>query len=160
MTYINISRIKKLCHCGEVNIPFGTEFDVDDQGFLYTYINDEKKQICLETSETAYKYFAYNVDGCGEERKDLIKQSVDVMGHIDKSVAFCGLLSDPIFMKYKKHPLDDSEWSWDRLKVHKAPISDLKYMLTVFKSMPKLIGPRRDDRPVVDLRYVRYKGLR
>lgn len=159
-TYINIHRIKDKVHDGECNIPFGTPFEVDADGFLYT-TNEEGVafRICWETSERAYRDFAYNADGCGEERKDIIKDCIDIMAHINKTEAFGSLLYDPVFMRYKKHKNDDTEWSWDRLKVHKAPISDLKYMLTVFKGMPKLIGGRPDNRPIIDLRYVRYKNL-
>lgn len=138
MTYINIKRIKQHCHCGEVNLPFGTEFDVDDQNFIYTIQNGVKKQICWETSEFAYQYFAYNVDGHGEERMDLIRRCIDEMRLIDKSEEFGKLFDNFIAMKYKKNPLDMTEWSWDRLKVHKAPIEDLEYLLWVFKGMKKI----------------------
>ena len=142
-TYINIRRIKDRVHDGEVNIPFGTPFEVDEDGFLYTMNGEQKVRFCFETSERAYRDFAYNADGCGEERKDLIKQCIEQMKYIDKYNAFAGLIYDPTFMRYKKHPLDVTEWSWDREKVHKAPIADLKYMLVCFKAMPKMIG-RRD----------------
>ena len=137
--YINIRRIHDRVHDGEVNVPFGTPFEVDEDGFLYTMNGETKVRFCFEKSERAYRDFAYNADGCGEERKDLIKQCIRQMQYIDKDNAFVNFIYDPTFMKYKKHPLDVTEWSWDREKVHKAPISDLKYMLTCFKSMPKII---------------------
>ena len=156
-TYINIHRIKDRVHDGECNIPFGTPFDVDRDNFLYTTDKEGHAfRVCFESSERAYRDFAYNGDGHGEERKDIIKDCIDQMKHIDKSVQFGSLLYDPVFMRYKKNPLDDTEWSWDRLKVHKAPIEDLKYMLTVFKGMPKTLR-ETDNLPIIDLRFLRYK---
>lgn len=159
-TYINIHRIKDLVHDGECNIPFGTPFEVDSDGFLYT-LDDEGKpfRVCWETSERAYRDFAYNADGCGEERKDVINDCIDTMSHINKDEHFGSLLYDPVCMRYKKNQNDSSEWSWDRLKVHKAPIADLKYMQTVFKSMPKMLGGVPDNRPIIDLRFVRFKAI-
>lgn len=136
--YINIHRIKRKAHCGEVNIPYGTEFDVDEQRFLYCVQNGEKRQICWETSETAYKDFAWDDDGNGVERMKLIEECIKLMARIDKDNEFEKLFVDLVAMKYKKNPNDDNEWSWDRYKVHHAPIEDLKYLKKVFEGMKKI----------------------
>lgn len=138
MKYFNIKRIKQKVHCGEVNIPYGTEFDVDDQNFIYTIQNGVKKQICWETSEFAYKNFAYDVDGKGKERIELITECIDIMSRIDKDNEFAKLFDDLTAMRYKKNPDDETEWSWNRLKVHQAPIEDLKYLKNIFKQMKKI----------------------
>ena len=138
MKYFNIKRIKQKVHCGEVNLPYGTEFDVDDQNFIYTIQNGVKKQICWETSEFAYRNFAYDVDGNGKERMQLITECIEIMAQIDKDNEFGKLFDDIVAMRYKKNPDDDSEWSWNRLKVHQAPIEDLRYLENIFKDMKKI----------------------
>lgn len=138
MTYFNTKRIKQKVHCGEVNLPYGTFFDVDEQGFIYTIKDGVKLQICWETSEFAYKNFAWDADGNGKERYQIINECIDLMAQIDKDTEFVKLFDDIVAMKYKKHPDDDSEWSWDRLKVHRAPIEDLRYMKRIFDSMKKI----------------------
>lgn len=135
--YINIHRIKRKVHCGEVNIPYGTEFDVDEQRFLYCIQNGIKKQICWETSEFAYQNFAWNEDGNGIERMKLIDECIKLMAQIDKDVEFGKLFDDFVAMKYKKNPNDNTEWLWDRYKVHHAPIEDLVYLQKRFTTMRK-----------------------
>ena len=133
--YILVKGMKKLCHCGEVNLPFGTPAFVQDK-FICVRDGDTVKPLCLEHSETAFRYFAWNGDEKGEERKDLINSCIDEMSRIyNKDEQFATLIFDPVCMRYKRNTLDDSEWIWDRDKVHKAPIGDLKYMLMIFKSM-------------------------
>lgn len=136
--YINIHRIKRKVHCGEVNIPYGMEFDVDEQRFLYCVQNGVKKRICWETSEFAYQNFAWNDDGNGVERIKLITECIDIMARIDKNTEFDKLFNDFVAMRYKDNPNDMETWSWDRYKVHHAPIEDLKYLRNVFKGMKKI----------------------
>ena len=137
MTYFNTKHIKQKVHCGEVNLPYGTFFDVDEQGFIYTVKGGKKLQICWETSEFAYKNFAWDIDGNGKERHQIINECIDLMAHIDKDSEFVKLFDDIVAMKYKKHLDDDSEWSWDRYKVHHAPIENLKYLRDIFKGMKR-----------------------
>ena len=138
MIYINIKRIHGRVHCGEVNLPYDTEFDVDDQNFLYTTIDGVKKRICWETSEFAYQNFAYNEDGNGIERDKLIHECIDIMKDINKDVEFVKLFDDFVAMKYKDDPKDMKTWAWDRLKVHRAPLGDLRYLKGLFEGMEKI----------------------
>lgn len=138
MTYFNTKRIKRRVHCGEVNLPYGTDFDVDEKGFIFTVKDGIKQQICWETSDFAFKNFTWDVDGNGKERYQLINECVDIMSRIDKDTEFAKLFDDIVAMRYKKHPEDDTEWSWNRLKVHQAPIEDLRYLKQVFKGMKQI----------------------
>ena len=138
--YINIHPIHDKVHCGEVNFPFGTRFGVDSEGFIFTMEDGVKKQVCLESSERAYRDFAWNDDDHGEERKDLINDIKDTMAKVDKAVGFEALYTDPIALKYKKHKNDMTEWSWDRAKVHKAPLEDLYYLQILVNGMPRIIS--------------------
>ena len=61
-----------------------------------------------------------------------------VMAKVDKDNEFGKLFDDIVAMKYKKNPNDDTEWSWDRLKIHQAPIEDLRYLKRIFKGMKKI----------------------
>ena len=60
------------------------------------------------------------------------------MSRIDKDNEFAKLFDDLTAMRYKKNPDDETEWSWNRLKVHQAPIEDLKYLKNIFKQMKKI----------------------
>ena len=141
--YINIKRIKKLCHCGNVNIPRGKEFIVDENGFI-VLADDPEVKICLDCSNTAYEYFGYNNDNKGYERKELINKMRDIMADIrHKDVEFADFLEDALAMKYKKHPEVKTDWDWDYYKIHTAPIYDLQYLHNMISIMKK-----RDDENV------------
>lgn len=137
--YINVIRIKGDKFIGgHVNIPYGTECKAVD-GVIITNQNGKDHPICLETSERAYRDFAYNEDGNGIERKKLINDCIDIMSTIpDKDVKFGFLFDDQIAMQYKKHPEDKTEWSWDRFKVHTAPIDDLRYLKNKLNDLQSL----------------------
>lgn len=112
----------------------------DNKTYIHNPIqNGVKKQICWETSEFAYKNFAYNVDGNGKERMQLITECIEIMAKVDKDNEFGKLFDDTVAMRYKKHPEDNTEWSWDRLRVHQAPIEDLKYLKTLLSGMKKIV---------------------
>jgi hypothetical protein len=141
--YVNIKRIKKLAHCGEVNIPRGNSFIVDEEGFI-TLVDNPEIQICWDCSNTAYEYFGYNNDDKGFERKELINKMRDMMAGIrHKDVEFADFLEDVIAMKYKKHPEVKTDWDWDYYKVHTAPMYDLQYLYKMISVMKK-----RDDENV------------
>ena len=124
--------------CGYVNLPYGTECETDDNGFLFYEKNGEKKILCRATSERGYQWFAYNDDGLGRERKDLIKECIQIMtAMLDKDEKFAEFLSDATAMKYKRYPDDCTEWSWNREKVHTASISDLEHIREMLKDMSR-----------------------
>lgn len=128
--YINICRVKaEDMICGYVNLPYGTECYSSYNGMLYFIKDGEPKVLCSATSERGYQWFAYNEDGQGIERKRIINECIDIMAKMpDKDEKFGAFLYDAIAMKYKKNPNDMTEWSWDRAKVHTAPIADLEHI--------------------------------
>lgn len=138
--YTNMKRIKgDMFPCGHLNIPYGkSSYLIDHRGFICFV--DEKgnhKTICLETSEFAYTNFAYDADDRGVDRFELINKNIEVMSKIfDKDRYFAEFFHDGIAMKYKKNDNPD-EWTWNRLAVHKAPISDLEHILELVKDMYK-----------------------
>lgn len=67
MNYIICRRFKGKAICGNVNFPYGTEFQTNGN-FIVT---KDGKLICYTTSHTAHKYFARNDDGNGLERGKL-----------------------------------------------------------------------------------------
>lgn len=135
--YINIVRIKgDNFLCGHANFPYGTEFDTMANGAIYTIKDDVVYPICFETSERAYTCFAYNEDGRGVERMAIINECIERMAKIvDKYNKFEVFTHDATAMKYKKHPEDLTEWSWDREKVHKAPVEDLERIREIVRGM-------------------------
>ena len=136
--YINIKRVKGKFHCGEVNIPWGTEFYVSEDGFISVLYKDRECKLCWETSENAYRYFAYNDDGQGELRKKLINETHDLMAQVrDRDVEFERFFHSQTALKYKKDPNNDTEWSWNRLKVHTAPIADLEEIKRIVLKMKR-----------------------
>ena len=134
--YINIRRIKgDRFPCGHLNIPYGNEFYVEGQ-FICIDMDGAKKPVCWETSERAYTDFAYDDDGRGIERKQLINECHDMMARIpNKDEEFVKFFDDAVAMRYKKHPKDTNEWSWDRYKVHTAPVEDLRHIKDVILTM-------------------------
>lgn len=128
--YITACRVKTDdMICGYVNLPWGTECETAENGMLYFIQDGTPKVLCSATSERGYQWFSYNEDGQGIERKRIIKECVDIMAKMpDKDEKFAAFLTDATAMKYKKRPDDTIEWSWDRAKVHTAPISDLEHI--------------------------------
>jgi hypothetical protein len=135
--YINITRVKADdMICGRVNIPCGTEFQTDENGLLYFIKDGEKKYLCKATSERGFQWFAYDEDGNGRKRSDLIKECRNIMAAMpDKNEKFEAFFSDFTAMKYKKFPEDMREWSWNREKVHTAPLSDLEHIRSMLIEM-------------------------
>lgn len=136
--YINIVRVKADdLICGHANIPYGKDIEQEDNGVLY-YVDKkgEKLYLCMATSERGYKWFAYNEDGKGVERKAIINECIDKMSvMINKETKFEAFLYDATAMKYKKHPEDTTEWSWERSKIHTAPIEDLLHIRDMLDGM-------------------------
>lgn len=128
--YITACRVKADdMICGYVNLPWGTECEAAENGMLYFVKDGKPKVLCSATSERGFRWFAYNADGKGIERKRIINECIRIMTDMpDKDEKFAAFLYDATAMRYKKNPNDMSEWSWDRAKVHTAPIIDLEHI--------------------------------
>lgn len=145
--YINICRVKaEDMICGYVNLPYGTECYSSDNGMLYFIKDGEPKILCSATSERGYRWFAYNDDGKGKERKDIINDCIRIMaGMPDKDEKFAEFLCDATAMKYKKYPENCTEWSWDRAAINTAPIEDLEHIRSMLLKMKGLFRNRRKE---------------
>lgn len=79
MEYIVIKRFKTKAICGNINLPYGTKCECINN--ILTY---KGMQLCFNTSQNAYDYFALNSDGCGLERGKLINSIITTLKKPDK----------------------------------------------------------------------------
>ena len=110
MEYICFRRFREKALCGEVNIPYGTKLDEENN-----VINNCGNPICYTTSQNAYDYFARNDDGKGLERGKLTAEIIKLLNnrkdgkYQDRWDRIWGDLS---LLKYKR-PEHDDYWLWN-----------------------------------------------
>ncbi len=129
MTYINRKRYKKKCLQGEVNFPFGTQFDCLENGMII-YNN---KPVCYNTSQDAYDYFVRNDDSKGVERGELIEYILDStkkdrQKDEDKRQKIWNIFWNDTFIINNFKRKDHIEtWLWN-FNFYNASIDDLLYI--------------------------------
>lgn len=109
MTYFTRKRYKKKCIQGEVNIPYGTILDSDNNGILYY----NYKPVCFNRSQDAFDYFVSNQDGQGKYRAELIDW---ILEHTKQGVKKYNEIWEMIWdnleyqkLRRKDHP---DRWLW------------------------------------------------
>lgn len=136
MQYVVHRRFKHKCLCGNVNLPYGTECEL--QGGIIT---KGGRPLVAATSENAYQYFARNDDGHGLERGKLTQEILSTLrGWHDSRIpaendkydrAWERIWSDATLHKFKRHEYADY-WLWNRA-FFDAEISELQNILKVIK---------------------------
>ena len=123
-TYIVTRRAKIDGIGGYVNLPYGTEVSVDNNGFICY----QGRPICADTSENAHIYFSQNDDGNGVRRGSLVRAIKNTIERRDSNYQnrWDKVWKDPLCQKYKIPEFDDF-WLWNH-DFYNADIEDLKYI--------------------------------
>lgn len=156
MTYLVTRRFKAKTMSGIVNLPYGTECELQGETLYHG-----GKPLCFVTSENAHNYFSRNDDGQGERRGELVH---DILARLtennikyfegDESPFGGGKIYPEKFAAYKAREKERlSAWDrvWDDQSIRKykrvefadywlfnhdfynAPIEDLEYILKIVK---------------------------
>lgn len=156
MNYIVTKRFKGKSLCGNVNLAYGTECELQGETLYHG-----GKPLCFVTSENAHNYFSRNDDGQGERRGELVRE---IMGRLtennikyfegddspfgggkiypekfaayktrekERLAAWDRVWDDPSIRKYKRVEFADF-WLFNH-DFYNAPIEDLEYILRVVK---------------------------
>lgn len=119
MEYIVHRRFRAKTICGEVNFPFGTVGQCDEN-----LIHVDGSPICVVTSENAHQYFARNDDGKGLLRGKLTQE---IQKTLEKnSDRWDKVWKDSLCQKYKRIEHADY-WLWNH-DFFNADIYDLQYI--------------------------------
>ena len=135
--YIVTNRLKKHCICGDVNLPYGTKCTTIYHGSEKAIVC-ELGMVCYVSSQTAFKYFSQNDDGCGEERGKLVNKILNRLASaksktkLNESI-WKKIWVDNVCAKYKRPEYEDY-WLWN-YDFYNAPIDDLQYIA-------KLVGAK------------------
>ena len=130
-TYIVNKRFKSKCLSGEINLPYGTRCECEDN--LITY---KGRPICYATSQNAYDYFSSDDDGNGTKRGDLINAIRTALAKADdKHQARWDKIWDDEdnLGKYRRQDNPD-HWLWN-FDFYNAPIEDLQYIYNKIKEV-------------------------
>lgn len=156
MTYLVTRRFKAKTMSGIVNLPYGTECELQGETLYHG-----GKPLCFATSENAHNYFSRNDDGQGERRGALVRE---IMGRLTlpkvrhkpdpkyplaeyymtakesakveaarkaRNEAWGRVWDAPAIRKYKRVEFADY-WLFNH-DFYNAPIEDLEYILKVVK---------------------------
>lgn len=124
--YLVTKRCKKKASCGDINLPFGTKCFVNG-----VVICCDKGEICYIASNSAFKYFTQNDDGCAILRRKLIDSIFDVINRSNQNVAgydekWDKIWNDSTCLKYRREECGD-DWLWN-YDFYNADIADLRYI--------------------------------
>lgn len=133
-TYINIIELDRETIDGHIKIKTGTTFWVDENKYIFTYIGIKKYRVCWITSQNAFEYFAYNTDGNGYLRKDLLNSIYELLKNVDKETILQPLYNNNVAIKYCKYSQNQEEWIWDMYLLNTAPISDLESIMSILNT--------------------------
>ncbi len=127
--YIAHRRFKDVALCGNVNIPAGTEVELD-HGILVW----KDRPICKVTSESAHQYFACNEDGCGMLRGKLTQAIQNTLAKGDSNDAkhqerWDKVWNDPACKKFRRKEYKDY-WLWNH-DFFEANIMELRHIAWV-----------------------------
>ena len=156
MTYLVTRRFKAKTMSGIVNLPYGTECELQGETIYHG-----GKPLCLVTSENAHNYFSRNDDGQGERRGELVRE---IMGRLKtpevrhkpdpeyplaeyymtakesakreaarkaRAEAWGRVWDAPAIRKYKRVEFADY-WLFNH-SFYNAPVEDLEYILKIVK---------------------------
>ena len=124
MTYLVTRRFKAKTMSGIVNLPYGTECELQGETLYHG-----GKPLCFATSENAHQYFSRNDDGQGERRGELVR---DILERLKgNQEAWDRVWSNLSIRKYKRKEFADY-WLFNH-DFYNAPIEDLEYILKVVK---------------------------
>lgn len=124
MTYLVTRRFKAKTMSGIVNLPYGTECELQSETLYH-----DGKPLCFVTSENAHNYFSRNDDGQGERRGELVRDILErLKGNQPAWDRVWGNLS---IRKYKRVEFADY-WLFNH-NFYNAPIEDLEYILKIVK---------------------------
>ena len=129
MKYIVIKRFKEKCMCGEVNIPYGTEVNCENNIIFFN-----NKPLCYNSSQQAYDYFARNDDNKGLERGKLIKNIKKTLEKKDNNHQNRWNKiweKENVLKNFKKSEFSDY-WLWN-FNFYNADIKDLNYIYNLIK---------------------------
>ena len=156
MTYLVTRRFKAKTMSGIVNLPYGTECELQGETLYHG-----GKPLCFVTSENAHQYFSRNDDGQGGRRGALVRE---IMGRLKtpetrhkpdpkypiaeyymtakesakleaarkaRNEAWGRVWDEPSIRKYKRVEFADY-WLFNH-DFYNAPIADLEHILKIVK---------------------------
>lgn len=130
-TYIVNKRFKSKCLSGEINLPYGTRCECEDNLIIY-----EGNPICFITSQTAYDYFSQNDDSKGLQRGKLVDEIKKRLAKVDdKHQDRWNKIWDneAKLKKYRRQEISDY-WLWS-YEFYNAPVEDLEFILNKIKEV-------------------------
>lgn len=135
MSYITRKRFKKICICGELNLPFNTECQTLGNVIIYN-----NSPICFTTSQDAYDYFVNNEDNQGLKRAELVNKilkltSSELRKYPKKEILYNNrwnkIWSTSFMQKYKRADHNDV-WLWN-YDFYNASIEELEKIYDLIK---------------------------
>lgn len=129
-SYITVKRARFKTVCGDVNIPYGTELERNEN-----VLTHNGKPVCAVFSKCAHDYFAGNDDGQGFVRGKLSRTIIDTLAKKDKmhQKRWDKVWDDTLCQKYRSNEHDDF-WVWNN-DFYNAEIEDLRHIA-------KLVGAK------------------
>ena len=128
MQYICYKNFNNTSISGNINIPIGSILTCENRILIYN-----EKQVCINTSENAHKYFMRNDDGQGLLRGQLIDNITHTLQ--ENKDKWDIIENDPICQAYRRPEYED-HWLWNHA-FYNTSIETLTYISNLIEGDTK-----------------------
>lgn len=121
--YVARKRARFNAICGPVNIPYGTVLQREGDFILL-----DGRQICTDTSKSAYDFFSQDDDGKGLVRGELVGAITALLDRRDaaRDTRWKKVWNNSLCQKYRRQEHEEV-WLWNH-DFFNAPVEDLRHI--------------------------------